>query len=54
MYNDVLSHVISDKQLLTFSIIQGNSYAHSKDTFIEVESINHHTLESFRDEIMNK
>ena len=44
--NGVLSHVISDHQI-TFSIILGSNYAHSKDTFIEVEIINQHTIEIF-------
>ena len=50
--NRVLSHVISDHQI-TFSIILGSNYAHSKDTFIDVESINQRTIENFRDEIIN-
>ena len=41
--NGVLSHVISDHQI-TFSIILGSNYAHSKDKFIEVESINQRTI----------
>ena len=31
----------------------GSNYAHSKDKFIEVESINQRTIENFRDEIIN-
>ena len=50
--NGVLSHVISDHQI-TFSIMLGSNYAHSKDTFIEVESINQCTIENFRDETIN-
>ena len=50
--NGVLSHVISDHQI-TFSIILGSNYAHSKDIFIEVESINQRIIENFRDEIIN-
>ena len=43
--NGVLSHVISDNQI-TFSIILGSNYTHSKDKFIEVESINQRTLKT--------
>ena len=50
--NGVRSHVISDHQI-TFNIILGSNYAHSKDKFIEVESINQRTIENFRDEIIN-
>ena len=50
--NGVLSHVISDHQI-TFSNILGSNYAHSKDKFIEVESINQRTIENFRVEIIN-
>ena len=50
--NGVLSHVISDHQI-TFSITLGSNYAHSKNKFIEVESINQRTIENFRDEIIN-
>ena len=44
--------VLSDHQI-TFSIILGSNYAHSKDKFIEVESIIQRTIENFRDEIIN-
>ena len=50
--NGVLSHVISNHQI-TFSIILGSNYTHSKDNFIEVESIHQRTIENFRDEIIN-
>ena len=52
LVNGVLSHIISDHQI-TFSIILGSNHAHSKDTFIEFESINQRTIENFRDEIIN-
>ena len=38
---------------ITFSIILGSNYAHSKDKFIEIESINQRTIENFRNEIIN-
>ena len=50
--NGVHSHVISDHPII-LSIILGSNYAHSKDKFIEVESINQRTIENFRDEIIN-